>query len=112
MLRLTDGPLAHWDVISSENKRNGRVEVIETVIRRMEEGMARWGIEVPSNDDEEEQRTQAALAFDDAEFQPDGESSEASETKANGAIGASGANGHAAATDGRPADPADTGLKA
>ena len=32
MLRLTDGPLAHWDVISSENKRNGRVEVIETVI--------------------------------------------------------------------------------
>ncbi len=69
MLRLTDGPLAHWDVISSENKRNGRVEVIETVIRRMEEGMARWGIEVPSSDDEEEQRTQAALAFDDAEFQ-------------------------------------------
>ena len=43
MLRLTDGPLAPWDVISSENKRNGRVEVIETVIRRMEEGMARWG---------------------------------------------------------------------
>ena len=73
MLRLTDGPLAHWDVISSENKRNGRVEVIETVIRRMEEGMARWGIEVPSSDDEEEQRTQAALAFDDAEFQPDPE---------------------------------------
>ena len=47
MLRLTDGPLAPWDVISSENKRNGRVEVIETVIRRMEEGMARWGIQVP-----------------------------------------------------------------
>ena len=44
MLRLTNGPLAPWDVISSENKRNGRVEVIETVIRRMEEGMARWGV--------------------------------------------------------------------
>jgi polyphosphate kinase 2 (PPK2 family) len=73
MLRLTDGPLAHWDVISSENKRNGRVDVIETVIRRMEEGMARWGLKVPSSDDEEEQRTQAALAFDDAEFQSDGE---------------------------------------
>jgi len=71
MLRLTSGPLAPWDVISSENKRNGRVEVIETVIRRMEEGMARWGIEVPSSDDEEEQRTQAALAFDDAEFGAD-----------------------------------------
>ena len=25
MLRLTNGPLAPWDVISSENKRNGRV---------------------------------------------------------------------------------------
>jgi len=73
MLRLTSGPLAPWDVISSENKRNGRVEVIETVIRRMEEGMARWGIEVPSADDEEEERTQAALAFDDAEFQLDPE---------------------------------------
>ena len=73
MLRLTSGRLAPWDVISSESKRNGRVEVIETVIRRMEEGMARWGIEVPSSDDEEEQRTQAALAFDDAEFQADPE---------------------------------------
>jgi polyphosphate kinase 2 (PPK2 family) len=71
MLRLTSGRLTPWDVISSENKRNGRVEVIETVIRRMEEGMARWGIEVPSSDDEEEERTQAALAFDDAEFQAD-----------------------------------------
>jgi hypothetical protein len=39
----------------------------------MEEGMARWGLDVPSADDEEEQRTQAALAFDDAEFQPDPE---------------------------------------
>ena len=38
MLRLTHGPLAPWDVISSENKRNGRVEVIETVIRHMEAG--------------------------------------------------------------------------
>ena len=43
MLRLTNGPLAPWDVISSENKRNGRVEVIETVIRHMEEGMAALG---------------------------------------------------------------------
>jgi hypothetical protein len=104
MLRLTDGPLAPWDVISSENKRNGRVEVIETVIRRMEEGMARLGIEVPSGDDEEEQRTQAALAFDDAEFQPDVESV--------GRGGANGANGHPgpvpapapAAEDGQVAD--------
>ena len=69
MLRLTHGPLAPWDVISSENKRNGRVEVIETVIRRMEEGMARWGVPVPPHDAAEE-KTELALVFDDAEFQP------------------------------------------
>jgi hypothetical protein len=45
--------------------------VIETVIRRMEAGMERWGIDVPAGDDEEEQRTELALAFDDAEFQAD-----------------------------------------
>jgi polyphosphate kinase 2 (PPK2 family) len=70
MLRLTDGPLAHWDVISAENKRNGRAEVIETVIRRMEAGMERWGVPVPPHDDAEE-KTELALVFDDAEFQPD-----------------------------------------
>jgi polyphosphate kinase 2 (PPK2 family) len=84
MLRLTDGPLAPWDVISSENKRNGRVEVIETVIRRMEDGMARWGVVLPSSDDEEEQRTQAALAFDDAEFQSDSEEEAGGESNAGG----------------------------
>ena len=70
MLRLTNGPLAPWDVVSSENKRNGRVEVIETVIRRMEQGMERWGIPVPPHDAAEE-KTELALVFDDAEFQPD-----------------------------------------
>ena len=69
MLRLTNGPLAPWDVISSESKRNGRVEVIETVIRHMEAGMERWGVPVPHSDDEEE--TELALSFDDAEFQHD-----------------------------------------
>jgi hypothetical protein len=34
----------------------------------MEAGMERWGIEVPSGDDEEQQKTELALAFDDAEF--------------------------------------------
>jgi polyphosphate kinase 2 (PPK2 family) len=70
MLRLTDGPLAHWDVISAENKRNGRVEVMETVIRRMEAGMERWGVPVPPHDAAEE-KTELALVVDDAEFQPD-----------------------------------------
>ncbi len=68
MLRLTNGPLAPWDVISSENKRYGRVEVIETVIRRMEEGMLRWGVPVPGTDAAEED-TELALMFDDPEFQ-------------------------------------------
>ena len=72
MLRLTNGPLAPWDIVSSENKRNGRVEVIETVIRRMEQGMERWGIPVPPHDAAEE-KTELALVFDDAEFQPDGD---------------------------------------
>jgi polyphosphate kinase 2 (PPK2 family) len=73
MLRLTHGPLAPWDVISSENKRYGRVEVIETVIRRMEAGMERWGLDVPPNDEAEE-KTELALMLDDPEFQhgPDG----------------------------------------
>jgi polyphosphate kinase 2 (PPK2 family) len=70
MLRLTDGPLAHWEVISAENKRYGRVQVIETVIRRMEEGMERWGVPVPPRGAEEE-RTELALVFDDAEFGAD-----------------------------------------
>ena len=68
MLRLTNGPLAPWDVISSENKRYGRVQVIETVIERMEEGMARWGVPVPLYDEAGEQ-TELALMFDDPEFQ-------------------------------------------
>ena len=74
MLRLTCGPLAHWDVISAENKRYGRVEVIETVIRRMEQGMRRWGIPVPPHDAAEEE-TELALVYDDAEFQPDADGS-------------------------------------
>ena len=70
MLRLTCGPLAHWDVISAENKRYGRVQVIETVIRRMEQGMRRWGIQVPTYEAEVEE-TELALVIDDAEYQPD-----------------------------------------
>jgi hypothetical protein len=42
--------------------------VIETVIRRMETGMERWGLSVPSNDEAEE-KTELALMFDDPEFQ-------------------------------------------
>ncbi len=61
MLRLTHGPLAPWDVISSESKRNGRVEVIETVIRHMEAGMERWGVPVPRERRRGEDRAGAVL---------------------------------------------------
>ena len=47
MLELTDQPTAPWDVVSAEQKRHGRVAVLRTVISRMEEGMRRWGIDVP-----------------------------------------------------------------
>jgi polyphosphate kinase 2 (PPK2 family) len=68
MLRLTNGPLTPWDVIPSESKRYGRVRVIETVIERMEDGMARWGVQVPPYDAAGE-KTEFALMFDDPEFQ-------------------------------------------
>jgi polyphosphate kinase 2 (PPK2 family) len=74
MLRLTCGPLAHWDVISAEHKRYARVEVIETVIRRMEQGMRRWGVPVPPRDATEE-KTELALVYDDAEFGSDSDGS-------------------------------------
>ncbi len=51
MLAETDHPLGPWDVISAEQKRHGRVASLETVIARMEEGMAREGIEPPPPDD-------------------------------------------------------------
>jgi polyphosphate kinase 2 (PPK2 family) len=91
MLRLTHGPLAPWDVISSENKRNGRVEVIETVIRHMEAGMERWGVPVPHGDEE---ATELALSFDDAEFQHDPSSA------GSGAAGSNAAGSSAGASNG------------
>jgi hypothetical protein len=84
-------------VISSESKRNGRVEVIETVIRHMEAGMERWGVPVPNTDEEE--RTELALSFDDAEFQHD-------PGAADGATGSNGAAGPAGADSADDADGA------
>lgn len=48
MFQRTDHELAPWDIVSGEQKRYGRVAVIETVIRRVEDGMKRWGLAVPS----------------------------------------------------------------
>jgi polyphosphate kinase 2 (PPK2 family) len=48
MFERTDHHLAPWDVISGEQKRYARVGVLETAIHRTEQGMARWGMPIPS----------------------------------------------------------------
>jgi len=47
MLATTDHADAPWDVIGAEQKRFGRIAALQTVIRRMEDGMRRWDIEPP-----------------------------------------------------------------
>jgi polyphosphate kinase 2 (PPK2 family) len=51
MFERTDHPLAPWDVIAGEQKRLARVRVLEVAIHRVEEGMLRWGMAVPTVDD-------------------------------------------------------------
>lgn len=48
MLERTDRPNAPWDVVAGDSKKWARVSVIETVIQRIEEGMARAGMLVPA----------------------------------------------------------------
>ena len=48
MFERTDHHLAPWEVIAGEQKRYARIAVLETVIARVEHGMARWGMEVPA----------------------------------------------------------------
>jgi polyphosphate kinase 2 (PPK2 family) len=50
MFERTDHHLAPWDVLSGENKRLARVQVLETAIHRVEQGMIRWGMAVPSDE--------------------------------------------------------------
>jgi polyphosphate kinase 2 (PPK2 family) len=47
MLERTDHPAAPWDLIPAESKRYARVAVLDTVIKRTEEGMRRCGMEPP-----------------------------------------------------------------
>lgn len=47
MFERTDHDLAPWDLIPAEQKRYGRVAVIERLITRIEEGMVRAGVRVP-----------------------------------------------------------------
>ena len=51
MFERTEHRLAPWDVIAAEQKRFARVAAVGTVIERIEEGMKRWGIDVPHIDD-------------------------------------------------------------
>ena len=48
MFERTDHHLAPWDVISGEQKRHARVQVLAAAIKRVEQGMERWGMAVPS----------------------------------------------------------------
>ena len=47
MFTRTNHALAPWDIIAGEQKRYARVAALETLIKRVEEGMVRWGIPVP-----------------------------------------------------------------
>jgi len=51
MFKRTDHALAPWDVIPGEQKRYARIAVLETLITRIEQGMVRWGMTVPSIDE-------------------------------------------------------------
>jgi polyphosphate kinase 2 (PPK2 family) len=51
MFHRTNHRLAPWDVVAAEQKRFARVSAVETVIDRIEEGMKRWGIDVPQIDE-------------------------------------------------------------
>ena len=71
MLARTNGPLAPWDVIASENKRYGRVEVIETVIGASKRAWLAWGSTFHPRV-EAERKTELALGADDADASSDG----------------------------------------
>jgi len=48
MFERTDHHLAPWDIVSGEQKRHARIAVLETLIKRVEQGFARWGWPVPA----------------------------------------------------------------
>jgi AMP-polyphosphate phosphotransferase len=49
MLARTDHPDAPWDLIAAESKHYARAKVVETVINRLEGGMVKAGLHVPSS---------------------------------------------------------------
>ncbi len=51
MFDKTSHKLSPWEVVPAEQKRYGRIVVLETLNRRIEEGMRRWGMPVPAISD-------------------------------------------------------------
>ena len=47
MVQRTSTDWAPWHLIPGDSKRYARVKVVETVIERIEAGMAQWGVEPP-----------------------------------------------------------------
>jgi polyphosphate kinase 2 (PPK2 family) len=47
MVARTSQPYAPWHLIEADSKRYARVKVVETVIERIEQGMAQWGMVPP-----------------------------------------------------------------
>ncbi len=52
MIARTDQPYAPWDLIEGESKRFARVQVIDRVIGRIEDGMRERGFELPDLDED------------------------------------------------------------
>ena len=49
MFERTDHDGGHWHVIAGEQKKYGRVAVLETVISSLEDAMRKQGLEVPEH---------------------------------------------------------------
>jgi polyphosphate kinase 2 (PPK2 family) len=47
MIERTDQAYAPWSLVEADSKRYARVQVIRTVIERIEDGMTKWGMEPP-----------------------------------------------------------------
>jgi AMP-polyphosphate phosphotransferase len=56
MLARTDHEHGRWELVAAESKHFARVEVLRTVIARLEEGMRRAGIEPPEALDDDNDR--------------------------------------------------------
>jgi polyphosphate kinase 2 (PPK2 family) len=54
MFARTDHSAAPWDVIAAEQKRFARIAVLETLIRRIEDAMPRYGMEIPAPLDDDD----------------------------------------------------------